>query len=166
MYPGFSIYSKPNLRKDVTKVIAKSEERQGCPRIDQIRKLSVHNFAAQGPSWARALSRKILGNEEFCLQIDSHNQFVQDWDEKLKMEWSAAENEFGIISAPPLGYYELEHNKDQTTVARGCEIEFQDNKVPVRIDSSATLYTVSLMLDSYGCHFSISTNEEMERLRI
>ena len=47
----------------------------------------------------------------FCLQIDSHNQFVQDWDEKLKMEWAATRNEFGIISTPPQGYYEMENNK-------------------------------------------------------
>lgn len=102
----------------------------GCPRVDQIRKLSVHHYAAKGPSWARALARKILANEEFCLQIDAHDQFVQDWDEKLKMEWAATRNEFGIISALPMGYYDLEHG-EATTVSRGCEVDFQDNKVPV-----------------------------------
>ncbi|CAJ1966491.1 unnamed protein product [Cylindrotheca closterium] len=126
---GFNIYSKPSLRKDTTKVILNQVQHKNCPRADQIRKVSVHHFDAKGPSWARALSRKILGNEEFCLQIDSHNQFVQDWDEKLKMEWAATRNEFGIISTVPLGYYEMEH-KEATTVTRGCEVEYQDNKVP------------------------------------
>jgi hypothetical protein len=127
---GFDIYDKLNLRKDTTKVIAKETARKECPRVDQIRKLSVHQYAAKGPTWARALGRKILGNEEFCLQIDAHMKFVQNWDEKAKQEWSGTRNEFGIISAVPQGFYALE-NTPATTVMRGCEVEFMDVGVPV-----------------------------------
>eukprot|EP00980_Cylindrotheca_fusiformis_P001357 scaffold338_cov116-Cylindrotheca_fusiformis.AAC.22 len=128
-YRGYEIYDKQNLRKDTTKVIVKDKERRECPRVDQIRKLSVHHYAAMGPTWARALGRKILGNEEFCLQIDAHMKFVQDWDEKVKEEWSGTKNEFGIISAVPMGMYDLE-NTPATTVLRGCEVEMPDIGIP------------------------------------
>lgn len=130
MQLGYEIYEKKNLRKDTTKVIVKDAARKECPRVDQVRKLSVHHHAAKGPSWARALGRKLLGNEEFCLQIDAHMKFVQDWDEKAKQEWSATKNEFGIISNVPMGMYDLE-NTPKTTVARGCEVEFTDIGIPV-----------------------------------
>jgi hypothetical protein len=92
--------------------------------------LTVHNVAAKGPVWARSLSRKILGNEEFCLQIDAHMEFVQDWDEKLKHEWAATGNEFGIISTvpPPLG----EKGKNvEKNIPLLCEVKFEEVGIPV-----------------------------------
>jgi hypothetical protein len=84
--------------------------------LSQIRKLSVHNRAAKGPTWARSMARKVLGDEAFCLQIDSHMKFVQDWDEMIKMEWAATGNEFGIISTIPAGLPDI--NMDVHEVPR------------------------------------------------
>ena len=122
------IFRKVTLREDTTKVIAKPT-RKDCPRIDQIRKVAVHNVAAKGPAWARALGRKILGNEEFCLQIDAHSEFVQDWDYISKREWAAAGNEFGIISTVPTGLSDKE--QDVHSVPRQCEIQFLEVGLPV-----------------------------------
>jgi hypothetical protein len=116
------------IRADTTKVIAKPE-RGECPRIGQIRKLSIQNVAAKGPVWARSMTRKLLGNEEFCLQVDAHTKFVQDWDDKVKHEWAATGNEFGIISTVPAG---LGDDRKDTEVPRQCEAQFLEIGVPVR----------------------------------
>lgn len=126
---GHTIYKKVTIRKDTTTVIA-TPERNLCPRIDQIRKLSIHDMAAKGPAWARSLSRKLLGNEEFCLQIDAHSEFVTNWDDKVKHEWAATGNEFGIISTVPPAMGDTE---GQRTVPRQCWVKFQEIGTPVRV---------------------------------
>ena len=126
---GVDIYQRDAIRSDTTKVIV-TPERKTCPHVDRIRKLSVHNVAAKGPVWARSLTRKVLGNEEFCLQIDAHMKFVSDWDEKLKMEWAATGNEFGIISTVPVGYQDMD--EDVHEVPRHCLVQFLEVGIPVR----------------------------------
>lgn len=138
---GTTIYRKRSIRKDTTKVIAEPEKKD-CPRVDQIRKLSVFNTAAKGPVWARSLVRKVLGNEEFCLQIDAHTQFVQDWDQKLKHEWAATGNEFGIISTvpPALDEEKTHYPPNGDTVPRSCLIKFMEVGVPV--SKNSTLWSI------------------------
>jgi hypothetical protein len=140
---GVTIYRKQTIRADTTKIIAKVEKAT-CPRVDQIRKLTVHNAAAKGPVWARSLSHKILGNEEFCLQIDAHTAFVQDWDEKLKQQWAATGNEFGIISdvPPPMGDKDTNVHED---IPRSCHVKFEEVGIPVR-----TVYCVFLCVWLFG----------------
>lgn len=125
---GYEIFKKASIRQDTTKVMT-TPERKDCPRVDQIRKLSIHHYGAKGPTFARSLARKILGNEEFCLQIDAHMKFVQDWDEKVKQEWSATRNEYGIISTVPHGFFDMEHTP-VTTVSRSCSLDFMPVGIP------------------------------------
>ncbi|KAL3923035.1 MAG: hypothetical protein SGILL_001881 [Bacillariaceae sp.] len=126
------IFKRQTIRKDTTKVIAKDPQRSQCPRIDQIRKLAVHNVAAKGPSFARSLGRKLLGNEEYCLQIDAHSQFVEDWDVLLKEEWKAANNEFAILSHPPRATSDFDKRDELTKVVpRDCAVDFLEVQVPV-----------------------------------
>lgn len=131
---GASIYNKNKLRADTTKVVSKPT-RKDCPHIDQIRKLSVHHYAAKGPIWARSLARKILGDEEFCLQIDAHTEFVSEWDDKVKHEWAATGNEFGIISTVPLGLSEHE-TEPANSVPRQCMVQFLEVGIPVSPNST------------------------------
>jgi hypothetical protein len=127
-----AIYERQTIREDTTKIVAKVPERSQCPRIDQIRKLAVHNVAAKGPSWARSLSRKLLGNEEFCLQIDAHSKFVEHWDRLLKEEWKAANNEFAIFSHPPRAITDFEKRGELTKIVpRNCAVDLLDVQVPV-----------------------------------
>jgi hypothetical protein len=128
------IYQRTTIRKDVTKVIAKDPERSLCPRINQIRNIAVHNSSAKGPSLARSLGRKVLGNEEFCLQIDAHSKFIQDWDIVLKEQWKAADNEFAIISHPPPQINDFEKKVEDQVIPRHCAIDFLDVKIPVSED--------------------------------
>jgi hypothetical protein len=129
---NLEIYNRQTIRKDTVKVIAKEQERSQCPRIDQIRKMAVHNVAAKGPSWARSLGRKLLGNEEFCLQIDAHSLFVEHWDQLLKEEWKSANNEFAILSHPPPATSEYDRRGENAkTVPRGCSVDFLEVLIPV-----------------------------------
>jgi hypothetical protein len=125
------IYHRVTIRKDVTNIIAKELERTQCPRIDQIRNIAVHHVSAKGPSWARSLGRKVLGNEEFCLQIDAHSKFMQDWDTELKEQWKATENEFAIISHPPPQMNDFEKKVEDQEIPRHCSVDFLDIKLPV-----------------------------------
>jgi hypothetical protein len=86
--------------------------------------------------FARSLARKVLGNEEFCMQIDAHTSFAKNWDEILKQEWKNTENEFGIISTvpPPKGEQDVYQpgGLKEKEVPRQCIITFEANGVPVR----------------------------------
>lgn len=126
---GPDIYKRLKIRADTTKIMALQHERDSCPRINQIRKLAVHNVAAKGPTWARSLGRKILGNEEYCMQVDAHTRFVPMWDEKVKGEWLGTANEFGIISTQPATLGEADQG-DQT-VPRLCTVDFLEVGIPV-----------------------------------
>lgn len=121
----------------MTKVIA-TEEMTKCPRMDQIRLLSMYNIAAKGPSDARSLTRKILGNEEYCMQIDSHTSFTKGWDELAKEEWHKTGNEFAVISTAPAKMSEQPEYESWTgsksgEVPRQCMPKILETKIPVRM---------------------------------
>jgi len=105
-----------------------TENRKRCPYYSRIRYLAVFAYGAKGPVVSRALHRKILGNEDFCLQIDAHTGFKSDWDVTLKEEWTNCRNEYGIVSTvpPPLSDYD----EGQSEVARRCHLQIAENGIP------------------------------------
>ena len=40
----------------------------------------------------------MIGNQDFCLQIDAHSQFEKGWDEGLQKGWARAGNEYAVLS--------------------------------------------------------------------
>lgn len=54
----------------------------GFPFKNNIRIIFKNYKEAKGPTWARYLCSTLYQNENFFLQIDSHSQFVEHWDEK------------------------------------------------------------------------------------
>jgi hypothetical protein len=133
---GVSLLKRQPIRADMTKVIVDDEALKKCPRLDQIRLLSKYHIAAKGPTDARALTRKILGNEEFCLQIDSHTSFTQNWDDVAKEEWYKTGNEFAILSTAPARMAEQTEYESWTgsksgQVPRQCAPKILDNNIPV-----------------------------------
>lgn len=120
----------------MVKVQVVQKRKMECPRFQQIRQLSIHDIGAKGPMMARSLARKVLGNEEFCMQIDAHSVFVKDWDELVRKEWYMTRNEFAILSNIPAAVSEranFEENGGSKLgqVPRQCVIKFRDNGVPV-----------------------------------
>ena len=121
------IINRIEFREGAYKVTSNEKDRKRCPRIDQIRVVRVQDNFAKGPPWSRALGRRSLGNEEFCLQTAAHSSFVEDWDEKVRQEWLQTNNEFGIISNPP----KPKGPKDTQEVPRTCCVEFlEEEKLP------------------------------------
>jgi len=53
-------------------------------RMDErFRIIDVPHKESQGVCWARYLTQKNYGGEDFTLQIDSHMRFIQHWDERM-----------------------------------------------------------------------------------
>lgn len=69
-----------------------------CPYINNIRVMRFNASAAKGPTWARALGTTMLRDEEFCMQTDSHMEFVPGWDVGMLSMWALTGNEYGILS--------------------------------------------------------------------
>jgi len=132
---GVETHSRQAIRKDMTKVSLNEKGIKSCPRYDQIRLVAYHHVQAKGPVYTRSLARKILGNEEFCMQIDAHTAFVKGWDTLAKEQWKSTENEFGILSNVPADKAQMDEyavgGAKFTEVPRQCHIRFLDNGVPV-----------------------------------
>lgn len=120
----------------MTKILAKPDEREACPRYHQVRLVAFHDIQAKGPAFSRSLVHQVLGNEEFCLQIDAHTTMARDWDVRLRQEWKSVGNEFAVLSTipPPLDEMGdlLPTGARATQVPRQCVIQHRDNGVPVR----------------------------------
>ena len=134
-YAESQIYQRKTIRKGMVKLISQNEGRIHCPYFNNIKLIAYHHIQAHGPSYARSLTRKVLGNEEFCMQVDAHTKFVNNWDKIALDEWKSANNEFGVLSTvPPSVRDEEKYRVDgefQFAVPRQCAINFQDNGFPV-----------------------------------
>lgn len=118
----------------MVKVMSDPESRAKCPHYDQVRPVNFYYINAKGPIYARSMIRKVLGNEEFCLQIDAHTRFTKDWDEKVVNEWKLANNEFGVLTNVPAPLteksdYDVGGAKEKR-VPRQCAVRFGDNGYP------------------------------------
>ena len=51
--------------------------------FDNVRKLTIPNKEAKGPTYARYLCSTLYRGETYFCQIDSHTTFVKDWDSKV-----------------------------------------------------------------------------------
>lgn len=135
---GVKTINKKKIREDMIKVSKVEGREEKCPRYNQIRLVALFNTAANGPIGARALTRKILGNEEYCMQVDAHTSFVKHWDMTAKSEWKLTENEFAVISNVPAAKSEFSSYESLTgskygEIPRQCHVRIADNDIPVSI---------------------------------
>jgi hypothetical protein len=134
---GAKSINKRKIREDVTKIMVVEGREEKCPRFQQIRHVAFFNIAASGPNGARALTRKVVGNEEYCMQIDAHTAFVPNWDELAKADWKKTDNEFAILSTVPASKGDMPDYENWTgskngEVPRQCLVRIADNDIPVR----------------------------------
>ncbi|CEG48713.1 RxLR-like protein [Plasmopara halstedii] len=54
-----------------------------------------------GCTTARHLQQKLVGNQEFCLQVDGHSIFTNRWDENILADWVSINNEMAILTMYP-----------------------------------------------------------------
>lgn len=124
--------SNSNKNSSLQQQLAKSQ----CPYYHNVRQISVFDIAASGPVAARALMRKILGDEEFCLQIDAHSELTSSWDKIALDEWHSIGNDFAVLSTLPASFndqFSYESRKDGIyygRVPRICTIDYNPASVP------------------------------------
>ncbi|RHY91287.1 hypothetical protein DYB37_010232 [Aphanomyces astaci] len=53
---------------------------------------------SRGPSVARHYQQALVGDQDFCLQLDAHSIFTRDWDSRLVQEWGRANNEMAVLT--------------------------------------------------------------------
>ncbi len=132
---GLTSLARRTVREGVVKIMTRGGERAKCPHYDQVRYLAFYHVNAKGPILARSMNRKILANEEFCMQVDAHTDFAKNWDEMVLEEWQNAGNEFGIITSVPPAKTDKEAfsvgGKAATKVPRQCAVKFRENRFPV-----------------------------------
>jgi len=77
--------------------------RDGLCVKTQIKEISVDYLDAKGPAYARYYCSTLYNNEKYYLQIDSHINFIENWDEKLINMYNKLDKN-SIISTYPLDY--------------------------------------------------------------
>ncbi|RQM30822.1 hypothetical protein B5M09_013165 [Aphanomyces astaci] len=70
-------------------------------------------LTSTGPTGARHAQQQLIGDEEFCLELDAHSQLITAWDTKLVKEWVRTNNEMAVLSTYPMGF-EYMHAQDLT----------------------------------------------------
>jgi len=60
-------------------LLGKTIDSGKCPYLDQIKTIEFTFQEARGPSYGRHLQEYLLEDEEFCMEIDSHTDFIKNW---------------------------------------------------------------------------------------
>ncbi|OQR91752.1 GlcNac transferase [Achlya hypogyna] len=53
---------------------------------------------SRGPTLARSQQQDLIGDQEFCLQLDAHSIFTNDWNVGLIEDWKTLNNEMGVLT--------------------------------------------------------------------
>ena len=134
---------------------------QSCPRAStQIRSLRFHHFGSKGPVYARSFTRKLLGNEEFCMEIDASMDFVHNWDVAAIEQWKSTNNEYALLSNVPLSVKDKGvASSIAVEVPRQCDIKIGSEGVPLfetHADGKTIGITLPLLSRTYSPSFVFS----------
>ncbi|KAE8990887.1 hypothetical protein PR003_g21551 [Phytophthora rubi] len=71
-----------------------------------------------GCTTARHLQQKLVGDQEFCLQVDGHSIFTNRWDDNILADWASIDNEMAVMTMYPHHTHEnmIEPNGDNAIV--------------------------------------------------
>lgn len=136
-YIDLQTIKRQKIRNDMIKIMTNNEERAKCPHYHQVRPIAFHDIQAKGPAYTRSLIHKVLGNEEFCLQMDAHSKVAPNWDVLMKEEWKSINNEFAVLSTLPPPVADMDEllpgssSSKANQVPRQCMVKFRENGVPV-----------------------------------
>jgi hypothetical protein len=98
----------------------------------------------------------MISNSEFCLQIDSHSLFVQDWDVVALEMWGSINNEYAILSTqvPDLSYAASVSPDNSVPVPHLCEAEWANRGI-VRNKPPKVIFLVLPLFYFYLFYFSL-----------
>lgn len=92
------------------------DEDQDCIAADNAYMLQhvLDYNEAQGACWARGyIWNKLLSDEDFALQIDSHSRFVKGWDSILLKMYAQLNDAHAVLTHYPMGFNTETHEFDQ-----------------------------------------------------
>lgn len=76
-----------------------------APSHPQVTQHLLPHHKVHGACWARGyIWKKMLGQQDFALQIDSHSRFAQGWDSTLLAMYRQLGDERAIITHYPMGF--------------------------------------------------------------
>ncbi|CAK4501361.1 unnamed protein product [Aphanomyces euteiches] len=136
-----------------------------CRYKDQIRINEQDANASRGPNVARHFQQALVEDETFCLQVDAHSMFIQDWDVRLLHEWTKANNEMAVLTTslhtPQPEFEEPMQHPHLCTTTRGDD-------GAVRIEGASMLLeaTTPQLSALYGAGFAFSKCHAETRVRI
>lgn len=125
----------PTVDKDCIEAYCKMYDGE-CLYQDFIQVHKVHAKDAQGPTWARALLSQDIADaaedgqvnpQDFCMALDSHMDFEDDWDAKMVKMWNESENEYSVLSTYVAGLEQLGEEKKDHEVPHLCMVTFTQN---------------------------------------
>ncbi|CAM9714604.1 unnamed protein product, partial [Ascophyllum nodosum] len=139
-------------------LMGKKSGTRACPFRENIRILEVDAREAEGPCWGRHLQTYLLADEEFCMQTDSHMDFVESWDTLMMAEWKATQNEYGVLSTYVQDVENLGKNIGKRwEVGHLCEVMFPASKQPRNHQARAIHdMTEPKLTTTWGAGFSFS----------
>jgi hypothetical protein len=90
-----------------------------CPFVDNVQMNRLDGMTARGPTWARSYGSKMVGDQEFCMQTDSHMDFALQWDTSMVDMWVATENEYAVLSTYVTDSSDYDNIKDKSKGMNG-----------------------------------------------
>ncbi|KAG9402066.1 hypothetical protein AC1031_007763 [Aphanomyces cochlioides] len=84
--------------------LAEASEWKECKYKDNIRVDKRNSAESKGPTVIRWRQQQLIQDEEFCLAIDAHSQFLPNWETIMVKEWLRADNEMAVMTSYPLDY--------------------------------------------------------------
>ncbi|KAG6623062.1 hydroxyproline N-acetylglucosaminyltransferase [Phytophthora cinnamomi] len=93
-------------------------EDQECRHKTQITVDTRDAGESAGCTTARHQQQKLVGDQEFCLQVDGHSVFTNRWDENILADWASIDNEMAVMTMYPhhTHDYMMEENGDNAVI--------------------------------------------------
>ncbi len=105
-----------------------------CKKRKETGHIKVKNFDfkdAKGPCFARYEASKLWNGEEFYMEIDSHTDFLQDWDEILLSELKATQDPKAVIGSYPPTPEQMEKIKNgKKEFPMMCTVFINEDNLP------------------------------------
>jgi hypothetical protein len=96
-------------------------------REEQFSLLELTHQLARGPIYARYLQHTLIKEEEYCMQIDSHMDFIKDWDVNLMDTFGQVNNEYAVLSSMPLDISAMKSlDKESISMPHLCQPTFKE----------------------------------------
>ncbi|XP_055356855.1 skp1-protein-hydroxyproline N-acetylglucosaminyltransferase-like [Paramacrobiotus metropolitanus] len=135
---------------------------------DQIVNKTADAANATGPTRARYEIENFIGDEQFCLSVDSHVTFTDRWDQKLLHDWFSLANKKAILTVYPKSAPNLvDAASDQVPYMCNAKIESADADAMVQYGSAVSVTRASKprLMPQFAAGFNFGSCEHAKEVR-